>query len=731
MTKRKGPSSTANLLIAGSIGCASTVSVHAQTGPRLEEVLVTAERREASLQDVPIAVTAFGGEFLEDGRLNEVSDIALRTPGFSYTSRNGAAQELFIRGIGTAGIEGAAADPSVIMMVDDVYVGRMGAGISQYFDLERLEVLRGPQGTLYGKNAVGGVVNITTRKPQFDTAIEVRAGIGNENSQTLDAYITGALSDSVAGKVTVMSRQRDGFRQNVFFDREIEDEDSTAIRGQLLFNLTDHTEALFSAGATRDRSNGTARKPVGGFGAAAVSQDVDINESESLTFTNRDTQQASLRVDHRFDFGEFVSITGYQTSEIELNDDLTGIGLGAFPLRNANGESEDNLQLSQEFRLSDRALDDRLFWVTGVYYLYEDNERLELVRNETAPPFDVIDFFNGHAGYDSANKTHSFGVFAEGTYDFTEKLALTVGARYTLEEKDYDIAGYIITNPVGPLPVTPLQEEFDESIDDQWNAFTPRLALHYDATDSALVYGSISRGFKSGGFQAQPGTGDSARIPYDPEFAVSYEIGAKTRWFNDRLQANVAAFFIDYTDLQVSQLTNINDPENLPTLVVSNAANAQSSGVEIEVVAQATSWLQLFASYGYLDTEYDEFIDADGVDLSGNQLQRAPEDQLNLGFQIDTPIRNLGTLQIRGDYSYQSEFFYNPNNLPVTRQDSFEILSGYMNLLSPDERWMLSLWGKNLGDEEYSTHILSFAGTKITTFAPPRTFGVSVTYSFN
>lgn len=727
-----GVSAIALLTVAftGNAHAAAEPAAEASVG--IEEIVVTAQRREESLQKVPIAVTAFSSEAIESNRIFNVNEVAMRTPGFTFTERNKASQDLFIRGIGTAGIEGAAADPSIVTMVDDVYVGRLGAGATQYFDIERIEVLRGPQGTLYGKNAVGGVVNIATMKPKFDFESKIRAGYGNYNAFTLDGYVTDSISDNAAVKISGTMRTRDGFAHNVFFDRDVEDENTSALRGQLLVKPGDVTEILVSLYGSRDRDNGTARKPVGGAAGALALPGIRVNEARSLTFTNRDIYGGSVRIDHQFDFADFVSITGYRHVDLAINDDLTGAGLNVVPLRNANGESENDDQFSQEFRLSSKALNDRLFWVTGVYYLYENNKRTELTRNETGAPFNTptYDAFNGSAQFDQTNKTNSIGVFFQGDYSLTDKLKFTAGIRYTQEKKEMTNHAFDLVNPFGGVSVTPLVYPYNVAGSKKWHAWTPRFALDFQATDSLLLYASASRGFKSGGYQAQAGTAEAAITPFNPEFAWSYETGFKSRMWENRVQFNVAAFYTDYSDLQVQQLIALT-PTSIPTLITSNAANATSKGIETELVIRPTEWLDIFGNYSYLKTAYKGYIAPNGTDYSGNTLQRSPKHKFNIGGAITLPLGEVGSLRTQGNLSYQSAMFFNPDNLPINRESSYTLVDASMTYTSANEKWELSLWGKNLTNEVYWNSIINLFGTQFTTFAAPRTYGLSITYKMN
>jgi iron complex outermembrane receptor protein len=276
----------------------------------------------------------------------------------------------------------------------------------------------------------------------------------------------------------------------------------------------------------------------------------------------------------------------------------------------------------------------------------------------------------------------------------------------------------------GPGLPPPLAEEYAVSADKSWDAFTPKVAATYRFSDDAMAYASISRGFKSGGFQGTAGTAASAATPYDPEYVWSYEIGTKTQWLDDSLRVNVAAFYMDYQDLQVSSLVP------LCCVVIGNAATAEIKGAELEVLYRPMPGLDLNASFNWLDAKFENFEDGATADYSGNYLPRAPKNKLNLGAQYEWSLGQIGMMMARVDWSYQSKVYFEASNTPLEVQDGVGLVYGRIGLRGHDDSWEVSLWGKNLGDKLVKTHIVAFApfGQQLNLYNPPRTWGLTLRF---
>ncbi|MCC7259349.1 MAG: TonB-dependent receptor [Gammaproteobacteria bacterium] len=713
----------ASLLIAQAAH--AQASTPGASGKVIEEVVVTAQRVEQNLQDVPVAVSVFNEEVLRTNRMNAMVDIAQRTPSFTATEVNPGEPNLAIRGIGTEGItSNAGGDASVVMFIDGVYIGRGGAATLDIFDVERVEVLRGPQGTLFGKNVVGGAISLVTRKPSMDEDFaEVGATFGDYDRMELLGRFNHAFSDAVAVSAAVSSRQRDGYTLNETTGNHVDDEDSTSGRIAVRYAPGDALDAVLSMDLVRQDQKGQPRDNVcdysfqGGIHCVGVNPDERIVNAVRDGYLSRDVMGLTANIDYRTAWGTFTSVTAYRNADYSHADGFFSNPINPpAQIESYNENIEETDQFSQEFRLSFSALEEKLRAVTGIYFLHENIERNEMLTQDFPAPA-----VTGKVSFPQDVDSTSFAIFGQADYDLTARLTLTLGARLTWEKKDADLAGIQLTGPgLGP----PLSAEYAVTADENWDAFTPKAAVSYRINDDAMVYGSAARGFKSGGYQGTAGTGASAAVAYDPEYAWSYEIGTKTEWLADSLRLNVAAFFTDYEDLQVSQLVP------LCCVVIGNAATAEIKGVEVELLYRPVIGLDVNASYSWLDAEFKDFAGGVTADNSGNTLPRAPKSKWNVGTQYEWSVGDLGTLAARVDWTHQARIYFEASNTPLEVQESYSVVDGRLALRASDDSWEVALWGKNLGDELIKTHIVAFAPYRqqLNTYQPPRTYGISVLF---
>lgn len=705
----------------------------------VEDIIVTAQRRSQRLEEVPIAITAVTRETLEASAIRGIDEIAARAPSFTMTSMNVAQPRLYIRGAGS-NEDGAAQDGSVAVFVDDVYVARGAGQAFEFLDIERVEVLRGPQGTLYGKNVVGGLINIISARPTavFDAAGDLT--LGNYGAIEARGYVSGPIGDTVSASLAVVSRQRDGYARNIRLDRDLEDLDLFAVRGQLRFQPTETLDILLSADYSSHSDNGTSRKGEGPFttppfgSVTAVQTSTNPRESESPreTYQDRDIFGFTARAEWRVGPGQFTSISAWRTSDVSLGDAFTGIGSPPYlVLDTLNMEDETAEQFSQEVRYAfDGLFDGRLTGVVGAYYLRE-----EVDRTETADLISVIGAMvpslGGLTGISASYQeatTESLGLFASGTWSFTERLSATLGVRYTEETKDIHTAVVSLAD-TDAIIAAPPTEEYDIRASGTWDGVTPRLSIEYQASPTLNLYASYSEGFKSGGFQGQAPTGAAARSPFDPEIAKSYEIGVKGRVFGGVLGYSIAAFTTDYTDLQVRQ--NSQRPgEPLPILRITNAGAAEASGFEVEFNARPAGWLDIWGSLSSLDATYTELIDNNGVDRAGNRMSYAPELSYNIGAEARWTVTSGFEGYARAEYRWQDDFYYDVDNSPVNTQEAYGLLSGSIGVRAEDGRWGIELWGKNLTDELYTVHAIPFLGDRFVLYGAPKTYGVRLRWNY-
>ncbi|MDH3643905.1 MAG: TonB-dependent receptor, partial [Gammaproteobacteria bacterium] len=421
---------------AVSLAMPGSYSFAAEERAAIEEVVVTARKREEDMQSVAVAVSVFDSESMRVNSITGLEDIAQRTPSFVWSETGAANPHLFIRGIGTEGPSTyAGGDPSVVVMVDGVYIGRISGANTDLFDLERVEVLRGPQGTVYGKNAVGGVVNVISKRPSSEPEVQVEASLGNLDRMNLKGYVSGPLSDTVAAKLAVSSLNRDGFVKNEETGSDLWDEDSTSIRAGLLFTPNDELEAMLTVESIRERESGAPRDIIedGTFNGgvhAITNPDPRVVNAPMDSFFDRDILGLTLQVDYEMEIGNLTSITAYRDTEAEWRHPFFGNPVTATTIESTSDNIEDFTQFSEELRLASHAGDGALDWAVGVYYFSADIDRIVNLNQEFAA---FLPFLGGILEYDQTIKTESWAVFGEIDYQLTDQLQLNIGARYTTE----------------------------------------------------------------------------------------------------------------------------------------------------------------------------------------------------------------------------------------------------------------------------------------------------------
>jgi iron complex outermembrane recepter protein len=719
---------------AVAVALAGPTMAQERGSPTLDELIVTAQKRPESLQDVPISISAFDAGTLETSGIEGIDDIALRTPGLTVGRFNAVQPQIFIRGIGSTD-QSASGDQSVGIFIDGVFIGRVGVSDLDFFDLERVEVLRGPQGTLYGKNVVGGAINLHTQRPADEFGARIEVGAGNFDRRSVRALVTGPMNEDVSGKLTLSAVQRDGYAKSANTGKDLSDEDNVTLRGQLLVTPWDDMDMLVTADYSRDRLAGNNRECLGEqfiffpwfapgspFAGSPCSPDPFLNEKSVDGYQDRDIYGLSVQLTRDTRFGEFTSITAYREGEYDILEDFSGSDADLV-VRQATDEIE---QWSQEFRLADVALDGRLNWLVGAYGYWAQIDRLE--NNDFSgndAPLGLPPFLSFNTFYFQHNRTTSNAVFGQLTYGLTDRVNLTAGARYTYEEKLADVRteGF---DPTRSFLVAPYEIRAKES----WNSFTPMISLGWHITDDAMIYASVTEGQKSGGFNGTAPSAAGAETPFDEETARQYEVGLKSEWFDRRLRANLTAFYIDYEDLQVFQLVEGG------RLIVDNAADATSKGYELELLARVTEGLTARASYAYLDATYEEFVNEAGQDFSGNRLTRSPKNSYNVGLTQRLYLGdNLGLL-LHAEYSYRSRIFFNPDNWPLTGDESLGLLNARVTFEFPRQDLELSFWGSNLTDEVYVTQAIDGRGpfnlsqNAAGTIGAPRMYGATLTWRF-
>ncbi len=745
---------------------------------QLEEVVVTAERRAQSIQDVPLSVAALAGDDIEVGKISGLNDIAFRTPGLTYNQFSIGEPRIYIRGIGNSS-DSAGSDPAVGVFLDEVYIGRTGGVGFDLFDLERVEILRGPQGTLYGKNTNGGAINIVTSRPSQETELRVRVSAGSDDLRHFQGLASGGLSDKVAGKLVYSFRDREGYGRNVITPGEIttsgnfsnspiiggsfgagnageklDDARAVSARGQLMFDISERVDLLLTADYARDETNGPCRhiqnvdSAIAGlapFWRIGMSERYMADErncsSQFDTSQKRVVEGVMARFEVDLDWASLTSITAWRSSDYNWVDDLTGIPLnnlsapsppgvplppGFFtaPGNVVNGAEEEASQISQEFRLAGNS--ERLNWLAGVFFMEEDVERAEEFYTQYSTPLQGLGLAGvGDVLFTQDNTTTSYAVYGQADWDLTEQLTLTYGVRWAEDEKE------ITQNSIDLLGTTPsgvplILPSFAAPVfaEDSWSEVTHKLSLAWRPTDDLMFYATYAEGFKSGAFQSQTNLASVASEPVDPEIVENIEVGMKSSWWDRRLQLNLSYYDMDYEDLQVFEL-------NSRFLLVLLNAQAESKGYEASIDVVPFENFTLSASYNYSDATFKEFINSNGLDLADRDLPFAPDGSLTSSANYRVNLGNGSALDFGLSYSWKDEYYTGPQNRPVERQSSVELIDASVSWTSADGSLAIDLWGKNLNDElQVTNRIVDPTGVTSEYYMPPRTAGVTLTKSF-
>ena len=706
-----GAITTCVLAASANQGFAEGVSDQFQF--ELEEITVTATKiGTTDLQSTPIAITAISSEALERAVAKDIRDIAHITPGLTISENTGSAQ-VIIRGIGTNNVN-TGSDPSSTIHVDGVYFARPSSGFNNFIDVERVEVLRGPQGTLYGRNSVGGTVNIVSKSPSLDeTRVKLQLTSGNEDLFRSDVLVSGPLiKDKIAASLAAQYSNHGPFRENVAeTGNDVDEDDSLSFRAQLYTSLSNNWDATLRADHYKQKSaiygyhTFVEPSPI-----APIAQSINGDYRKvALDFPqHQDKEMWGVSLDVEGELSEswsIKSITAYRNSNTDIAIDADASELDI--IRSYAIENQD--QVSQEFNLIHRF--DRGSTLFGFYYFEEYAKAPSVVEIRQAgimrSPIPEVN-------------TSAWALFGQLNYSLTEKLSITTGIRYTEEEKEFTKNDKISVIDSGIL-IADLS--FPEETG-KYRKTTPKLGLEYQYSPNLLVYGSASRGFKSGGFNmiaVEPGG-------YDEELLWAYEAGIKSDWIDNRLRFNATAFYYDYDDLQVQAFVAPGQTD------VSNAATASLEGLELEISGMPKPYLEISLNASYLDATYDDYVDApiaggESIDASGNRLNNAPEWSYSLAAEYHKDL-GKGSIYARADYSWQDEVFFTADNNRIDHQQSYGLLNASLGYVSADQRTEVSLWGRNLADEEYVTGTAQFTLVSAARAGFPRTFGIRISYEY-
>ncbi len=680
-----------------------------ESDARIEEVVVTATRRETGLQDTPIAITALSGLDLDEGGMTDLRNIALETPSMFIGGNDGfGSYSVNIRGIGSLAI-GVGAEEGVGVYVDGVYQGKPYGSVFEFAGIERIEVLRGPQGTLYGRNATGGAINIVSSEPSHDFHSTADVQITEFDGLRFRGTATGSLvGNKLGGSIAIARSTRDGYANNPVREEDVYDKQQNFLSGALRWTPSDRTKVILRSYFGNTDSSYAFKNVIDGL-------DLDTIPANFKSFDTRDFFSISATIDHQFENMAFKSITAYVEGDVQNHADTDGSPNDEIEYRSEFS----NRQVSQEFRLVSTASGSFQWIIGGVLFAEEGDAFI---------PFDLPAIPIGLL-FAADVETKSYSGYFEGSYDFTDRLTFTAGVGYTHETKDWRGCRTFYTDFDDDFVPTLCEGSFVPD-DASWDELTPKVVLDYRVSDNVFLYTSATHGFRSGGWNMTDPTLPGGNNNFNPESVWSYEGGVKTDLLDQKLRLNITGFYADYTDIQV----RVTDPvTNL--INTKNAADAEIYGIELELFARPVDGLSFNTTASWLDATYKSFsfIQTDGtpVDHSGNRLNRSPEWKVSFVTKYDIPIDGRGILTPRVEYNYVGETFYSELNRPFQGTDSFEIINLRLRFEHESGRWGLQAFLDNAGDERYREHVSSETPTRVAaTISRPRMWGVEVFFDW-
>lgn len=675
----------------------------------VEDIVVTAQKRDQRAQDVPITLTAFSGAMLERRQLDTLRDVSRLTPGLLVSAFNQSSPTIAVRGA-TNTFTQIGANKPVAVVVDDLFIPRNSAATFELYGLNSVQVLKGPQGTLFGRNVTGGAIVLDTGRPNFgELGGSARVGLGSYDLRQFDGFVDAPLGEDAAVRLAASLKTHDGFGRDRLTGREQDDQDSRSLRGQIRLRATDDLELLLGADYSDDHNGGRTLSSKG------VGDDGDRRTSE-LGFPqafDRNQWGASARAYWDVQTGRIVSITGYRASQ--SGEDYSGVGASyqflAAGSQTVNRDVDQVGVFSQEIRY----VSPRWTWgdfVAGVYYADEDAKRQLTVRNLAA----VSGRETSNVLTDQAVDTVSYAVFADGALHLPGDFDLTLGVRYTTDEKTASL------NRVDAI--TPSSGFNARGLTADWSEVTPRAVLTWSPAADFHAYASITRGYTAGGFNTDAANLTALVTPFDPETVTNYELGVKSEWLDRRLRVNAAVFQMDYQDKQELFFNNLTR-----ILTITNAGEATIKGAELEVAYRPTEWLGLSATYGYLDTVYDDFVVPGGAVYTGNALGSSPEDKASLAADLDLPLGEAGFLVASASWSYTDTYNTGAAADPKLQIEAYSLANLMVGYEPPSRAWRTVAWVRNLTDKDYvltnstQTVLAEYLGE-------PRTWGVTLSARF-
>jgi iron complex outermembrane receptor protein len=723
---------------------------------QVEEITVSAQRRDANLQEVPISVSAFKLDDIEKLGMDLTMDIGAAVPNMqSYTvTANAAAMQVYMRGAGIQNPGFNASESPVGLYVDNIYRGRLATASLDLTDVERIEVLRGPQGTLYGRNTIAGAVKIITRTPEEEFWADASVGYGNYETSKITASVGGQIIEGLGGSIAGMYHNRDegwidrGSSRTDFFGEPLSAKPlgefkNKAVRGKLNWfggDIFGATLSLAYIDAKNDGYNGIpygpSINPPSSPGEPLQGEGFYDTLVPDSTVGEGGTEQFNAMLDLSWELGAVTlkSITGYSDIDDMFKFDLNGGALqfaeGDPVLRGVPGiyisSDSNNKTISQEFMLQGQAFNDSLDWIAGVFYMNEEGK--QLYNPTTMLTGDSID---EHV----KTETDSYALYAEGTWNFNQQWALTLGGRWTKDEKkftDVCVATSVVLAPdTFPACITTAFAFTDWTVDleEDFTEFNPRALLQYQMNETVMFYGSYSSGFQAGGFQTLCfGFEICSQQIYDPQTADSWELGTKTEFLDRTLRMNAVLFYVDYEDMQQTGIL----AEGFPLFPVVNVGDASVTGLELELNWSPVENFNTFLIGAYANDDISSGAKENlPPNIDGDKPERLPglpETTLRVGADWRTNLTSGWDFLVGADVNYVGDYFATINN--NLKIDSYTRLNGFIGFDWSDTGLSLMLRGKNLTDEEDNVSGIAGGGTNLRTPLPPREVMLTLNYKF-
>ncbi|GAB3278231.1 TonB-dependent receptor [Parahaliea aestuarii] len=766
-----------SLALAAAALPATLAQAQSNRATALEEVVVTAQRREQDLQRTSVSVTALGGELLADADLPELSSLENLVPNLNFrigSDGGNSTLQAFIRGVGQFDFA-ITTDPGVGMYIDNVYQSRTIGANLEFADIEQVQVLRGPQGTLYGKNTIGGAINVVTKKPGDELEFQLEGATGSYQHRELNGYLSVPLIDgTLAASAAFLMRESDGWQERR--GQDAGNDDMAGGRFHLLWTPGESFESHLVLDAAHQRQNVYPRVLATFNGAEffpflyntfvspgdpCCTPNADIDKSNALNELERDdldSRGASWTNTWSWDKFQLQSITGYRQLESEIyrdsdNDPQDFLSVGTLI---------DGDQISQEFIFSGLALNDNLDWVAGLYYLDEDAEHDSditvasgLFEALSSQPLDVtlpdgtpVAFLavplDLTLHYERQQQTTSYAAYIHGIYSLSDSLRLTLAARYTDEEKELDTfsvrrasqTAFVTPGPTDASACSDVVASGNGSryqCKESWSEVSPKVGIEWDINDDIMTYLSASRGFRSGAFNGRP-TALAEISVADPETLTAYEWGLKSEWWDRRLIVNGALFYNDYEDQQFLVNRSSASLGGGLALIVDNAGDSSITGAELEISALPVEGLTLTGTLGWIDAEFDTFESINPAtgqveDLSDRPFQDTPEWTGSLMAQYEWIFNRGGSLKLLADVYYKDNVYYTNDraarDFEVLHPDGFTTWNAGLIYTTPQEHWQVALHGRNLGDEREINGgftVDAFGVTDVSYTAPRRYF---------